>query len=98
MTITRRSFLKGLGGGMASLGLAEALWQSPSWAYTVPAAKIQLLITPLLADQELVSESSTGVVYWEGAVDGKGRSRGQEVTCEGYVEMTGYAGSLAGFF
>ena len=41
MTITRRSFLKGLGGGMASLGLAEAVWQSPSWAYTVPAAKIK---------------------------------------------------------
>jgi len=38
------------------------------------------------------------VVYWEGVVDGKGRSRGQEVTCEGYVEMTGYAGSLAGSF
>jgi predicted secreted hydrolase len=56
------------------------------------------LINPLLAGQELVTESSTGVVYWEGAVDGKGRSRGQEVTCEGYVEMTGYAGSLAGFF
>jgi formate dehydrogenase major subunit len=41
MSITRRSFLKGLGGGLASMGLAEALWQSPSWAYQVPAAKIK---------------------------------------------------------
>jgi formate dehydrogenase major subunit len=41
MAITRRNFLKGLGGGMASLGLAEAICQSPGWAYTVPAAKIK---------------------------------------------------------
>jgi predicted secreted hydrolase len=68
------------------------------WKIEIPVVKIQLLINPLLASQELVTESSTGVVYWEGVVDGKGRSRGQEVTCEGYVEMTGYAGSLAGSF
>ena len=81
-------------------------WKSPKsgakypnrWNIEIPVAKIQLVINPLLDDQELVTEGSTGVVYWEGAVDGKGRSRGQEVTCEGYVEMTGYAGSLAGFF
>jgi predicted secreted hydrolase len=81
-------------------------WKSPKsggkypnrWNIEIPSAKIQLVINPLLADQELATESSTGVVYWEGAVDGKGRSRGQEVTCEGYVEMTGYAGSLAGSF
>lgn len=41
MSITRRKFLKGLGGSMASLGLAEAAWQSPSWAYTVPTPKIK---------------------------------------------------------
>jgi len=68
------------------------------WKIKIPAAGIELAVNPLLADQELVTEGSTGVVYWEGAVDGSGRSRGQEVTCEGYVEMTGYAGSLAGFF
>jgi len=68
------------------------------WKIEIPVAGIQLLINPLLADQELATEGSTGVVYWEGTVDGKGRSRGQEVTCEGYVEMTGYAGSLGGFF
>lgn len=41
MTITRRNFLKGLGGGAASLGLAEAVCQAPAWAYAVPAAKIK---------------------------------------------------------
>jgi predicted secreted hydrolase len=81
-------------------------WKSPKtegkypnrWKIDIPVAGIELVLNPLLANQELVTEGSTGVVYWEGAVDGKGRSRGQEVTCEGYVEMTGYAGSLAGSF
>jgi predicted secreted hydrolase len=81
-------------------------WKSPKtggkypkrWKIEIPVAGIELVLNPLLADQELVTEGSTGVVYWEGAVDGKGRSRGQEVRCEGYVEMTGYAGSLAGSF
>jgi predicted secreted hydrolase len=81
-------------------------WKSPKtegkypnrWKIEIPVAGIKLVVNPLLADQELMTEGSTGVVYWEGAVDGKGRSRGQEVTCEGYVEMTGYAGSLGGSF
>jgi len=99
-------------GGTTNLKLSEVTvevldhWKSPKsggkypnrWNIEIPVAKIQLVINPLLDDQELVTEGSTGVVYWEGAVDGKGRSREQEVTCEGYVEMTGYAGSLAGFF
>jgi len=31
-------------------------------------------------------------------VYGRGVSGGREVTCEGYVEMTGYAGPLRGLF
>jgi len=31
-------------------------------------------------------------------VDGKGTSADKLVTCEGYVEMTGYAGSLGALF
>jgi predicted secreted hydrolase len=64
----------------------------------VPSAKIDLTIGPLLADQELQTEGSTGITYWEGAVAGKGLSGGREVTCEGYAELTGYAGSLGGIF
>ena len=41
---------------------------------------------------------STGVIYWEGAVEGKGTSGSKKVACEGYVELTGYAGSLGGLF
>jgi len=81
-------------------------WKSPRskgeypgrWRIQVPSAKIDLTISPLLADQELQTEGSTGITYWEGAVAGKGLSGVREVACEGYVELTGYAGSLGGIF
>jgi predicted secreted hydrolase len=38
------------------------------------------------------------VIYWEGAVPGKGTSAARPITSEGYVELTGYAGSLGGLF
>ncbi len=68
------------------------------WKIQVPAAGIDLVFSPLMADQELNTAGSTGVIYWEGAISGKGTSGGRDVTCEGYVEMTGYAGSLGGIF
>jgi hypothetical protein len=56
------------------------------------------IISSLVSSQELLTEGSTGVIYWEGAVAGKGTSAGKPITCEGYVELTGYAGSLGGLF
>jgi len=81
-------------------------WRSPRsqaeypsrWRIGVPSAGIDLTVAPLLADQELNTESSTGITYWEGAVAGKGVSAGREVSCQGYVELTGYAESLGGIF
>jgi predicted secreted hydrolase len=81
-------------------------WKSPKssgtypnrWRIRIPAASLDLQLAPLVAAQELNTSGSTGVTYWEGAVDGKGTSAGRHVTCEGYVEMTGYAGSLGGIF
>ena len=99
-------------GGSIHLKLSEIgvevldFWKSPKsggkypsrWKVSIPAAKIELEINPLVASQELLTEGSTGVTYWEGAVAGKGTSAGKPVTCEGYVELTGYAGSLGGLF
>lgn len=48
-------------------------------------------LRPLLDDQELDTRTSTGTIYWEGAVrvfEG-GRQVGR-----GYLELTGYAGAL----
>ena len=64
----------------------------------IPECNIELLIAPLVRNQELITNESTGVIYWEGAVGGAGTSNGRKVTAEGYVELTGYAGSLGGVF
>ncbi|MDX2437693.1 MAG: lipocalin-like domain-containing protein [Acidobacteriota bacterium] len=72
-------------------------WQSPAtgarypvrWRLRVPDAGIDLEISSLLTASELDGSATTGVVYWEGPVTAIGSTRG-----EGYVEMTGYAGTL----
>ena len=81
-------------------------WKSPRsgaqypsrWAIQIPSSGIDLAIAPSLADQELVTKGSTGVTYWEGAISGQGISQNQSVTCQGYAELTGYAGGLGSLF
>ena len=81
-------------------------WRSPKsdarypsqWEIMVPAHNISLKVAALVANQELDTRKSTGIIYWEGAVAGEGVSRNQKVTCEGYVELTGYAGDLGNLF
>jgi predicted secreted hydrolase len=64
------------------------------WKVTIPAEGIELEIVPEFIDQELVTNRSTRVTYWEGAVRIKGIIRQKIVAGDGYVEMTGYAGKL----
>ncbi len=74
-------------------------WKSPKsggvypmgWRITVPRLGLDLVVDPEMDDQELVTTSSTGVAYWEGAVRVHGASRGKRASGVGYVEMTGYA-------
>lgn len=74
-------------------------WKSPStgaiypsrWRVQVFSRGLDLLIVPNLANQELVTEKSTQVTYWEGSVSVAGTSEGRAVEGVGYVEMTGYA-------
>jgi len=81
-------------------------WKSPRsggeypsrWRIQVPSAGIDLVVAPLVANQELNTEGSTGVTYWEGAVAGQGTAGNQKISGDGYVELTGYAGSLGGLF
>ncbi len=77
-------------------------WRSPTtaavypagWTLTVPSAGLRLEISPWLADQEM----NVSYAYWEGAVRVMGTSGGQAVQGNGYVELTGYAGSMQGQF
>jgi len=62
------------------------------WSIEIPSMRIALELNPLLDDQELQTQHSTGVTYWEGAVGVQGSFDGVAVRGEGYVEMTGYAG------
>ncbi len=76
-----------------------ARWKSPRsgaayparWTLRVPKAGLALDVVPLLPDQELVTEKSTRVTYWEGACDVK--TPGGAPAGRAYVEMTGYAGA-----
>ena len=49
-----------------------------------------------VADQELDTRATTGVIYWEGSQDVRATRGGATLGGEGYVELTGYAGVLAG--
>ncbi|MGQ9509663.1 MAG: lipocalin-like domain-containing protein [Thermodesulfobacteriota bacterium] len=68
------------------------------WRIKVPSYRIELDVSPLVSSQELITESSTGIIYWEGAVEGMGRSAGKPIACKGYIELTGYARTLGGLF
>lgn len=80
--------------------VARELWQSPrsrarypiSWRIVIPGQAIELEAQAALPDQELDTGRSTGVTYWEGAIEVRGRARGRLVTGRGYLEMTGYVG------
>jgi predicted secreted hydrolase len=77
-------------------------WKSPKsdasypikWKVTIPSQEVELEITPAFADQELITNRSTRVTYWEGAVRTKGSFKNKPIEGHGYVEMTGYAGKL----
>lgn len=60
------------------------------WKIAVPSLGLALTVDEAMEDQELVTSGSTGVTYWEGAVDARGTRAGGPVTAKGYVEMTGY--------
>ena len=63
------------------------------WTVSVPGAGLVLTVSTPLANQELVTPAA-GIAYWEGLVDVAGTARGASVSGRGYLEMTGYKGSL----
>ena len=75
-------------------------WTSPSsgarypvtWRVEVPGAGLDLEVKAALDAQELHTNESTGITYWEGAILVTGTRDGRPVEGHGYLEMTGYAG------
>ncbi|HUP96786.1 MAG TPA: carotenoid 1,2-hydratase [Usitatibacter sp.] len=68
-------------------------WKSPRTSVTYPVVMEVRVgtetwsVEPLMDDQELDARSSTGTLYWEGAVGLRSDAGGRG---EGYLELTGY--------
>jgi predicted secreted hydrolase len=79
-----------------------ARWRSPKsgatypmgWRVELPTYRVSLTVRPVMREQELMTEGSTRVTYWEGAVDVSGSFADSPVRGEGYVELTGYAAKV----
>ena len=62
-----------------------------AWRMAVPKAQLEVVIGPVLENQELVFSP---LIYWEGAFDLVGTRAGEAIRGHGYLELTGYAGAL----
>jgi len=83
-------------------------WRSPRTQARYPVSiglqtgELDLVVELLFDDHELDSRSSTGIIYWEGAmqawhardVDQDGTKKAEAIAA-GYMELTGYAGELS---
>jgi predicted secreted hydrolase len=77
-------------------------WKSPRtravypvhWRLTVFPLAIQLTAKANLPDQEMLTQATTGVTYWEGCISINGSVGKHPVKGSGYVELTGYAQSF----
>jgi predicted secreted hydrolase len=73
-------------------------WLSPrtgvdypaGWRLELPGEGLVIALTPTVAQQELDTRATTGVVYWEGSQVVKGTRGGQPLGGKAYVELTGY--------
>lgn len=61
------------------------------WRIALPAQRAEINIQAALEDQEL---RLGPITYWEGAIDASGTREGKTVKGRGYLELTGYAGTL----
>ena len=89
-----------LGAGDYTLEATET-WQSPvtgarypvRWRVSIASQRLSLDVRAAMNQQELHTPASTGVTYWEGAVDVAGQGGGSAVRGRGYMELTGYSGA-----
>ncbi len=73
-------------------------WRSPhtnamypgGWRVRVPRFEIDVMVTPVMPDQELDTRGTTMIVYWEGACLVAGKHGAQETNGRAYVELVGY--------
>ncbi len=61
------------------------------WRIEVPSEGFWIESQPAFSHQELITQKSTRVIYWEGASRFYGIRQGRPIKGLGYVELTGYA-------
>jgi predicted secreted hydrolase len=79
---------------------AGQAWTSPrsgarypvAWQVAVPGHAMALDVRAAFPAQELRTERSTAVTYWEGTIEVTGTRGGRPLSGRGYLEMTGYTG------
>ena len=81
-TMTPTTFWKSKGsGGRYPIG----------WQIALPGQRAEFTVRAAMEDQEL---KLGPITYWEGAIDAEGTRDGKAIKGRGYLELTGYAGSL----
>jgi predicted secreted hydrolase len=73
-------------------------WTSPAtgatypagWTVRLPAEGLEIRLVPTVAQQELDTRPTTGVVYWEGSQVVTATRDGDALAGQAYVELTGY--------
>ena len=79
-------------------------WRSPAtsadypagWRVSLPGEDLVIDLTPTVADQELDTRATTGVVYWEGSQRVTARRGDVSLGGQAYVELTGYGPVASG--
>ncbi len=62
-----------------------------AWRISIPPERLVVELRPTVADQELDTRATTGVVYWEGSQVVRASRDGRPLSGLAYVELTGYA-------
>jgi predicted secreted hydrolase len=78
--------------------VTTAQWRSPTtgtnypagWRIEIPSERLAIELTPTVAEQELDTAATSGVVYWEGSQRVTATLDGRPIRGEAYVELTGY--------
>jgi predicted secreted hydrolase len=82
----------------------ESSWRSTAsgasypiaWTIAVPGKGLNFFVSAVFPTQELQTNASTGVTYWEGSVSVTEAGPAKTLAGHGYLEMTGYAGKSMG--
>jgi predicted secreted hydrolase len=97
--VPRAGATEPMDGSAFSVRVADT-WTSPitgtrypaGWSISIPGHQLRIDLSPTVAQQELDTRATTGVVYWEGSQRVTATRAGEPLGGQAYVELTGYLG------